>query len=428
MIRSFIQKLNKIPAYLNWKMDEFIFYLIKTKSEKESIQTTIKKYAFLIKLTGHKASTFNNIDLYGHEKEISKEKKSHTKIYKPHLYGDDKPKEKYFLEKEVRIKHFTNSYVYSRTSLVFDENKTVNLEYNYTNSNYLVFKDLYINGVINDHVLYKNIKAKEIKIEKGISLLGKGSWNYFHMMFEYLPKLAYIQEDISDYTILVDADYKNYDAFKYLIPKIFKGDICYIANDESVFVQNLIYVTTPFYLAFNKTCAYELEDMRYNNKIIDWIKKLNLILEKDASIKAFELKKYKKIFLTRDNNKSRNYNSEEIAKIAQDHGFQMVDLSNHTLLEQYLIMKNVDFFIGPTGASLTNIIFCKAGTTGITWMHDAWGDFPVYSTLSKIVGIELRYLKVESRSERYSGEYHLESNYFLRALENINAAKKARMH
>ena len=82
-------------------------------------------------------------------------------------------------------------------------------------------------------------------------------------------------------------------------------------------------------------------------------------------------------------------------------------------------MRRARVVIGPTGAALANLIFCMPDTVLLTWMHDAWGSFPVYSTLAKVSGIKIRYLDVYSKNERYHGKYHLNPEYFNNAVEEF---------
>ncbi|NJN27811.1 MAG: glycosyltransferase family 61 protein [Cyclobacteriaceae bacterium] len=365
-----------------------------------------------------RVSKFVNIDQISN-KSINATS-DNVRIYSPSIYGKpEKSRVEEVADKSIYIHRLENFLVYPRSSLLINaSNNSVFVEYNYTKSKDLIFKDDYIYEVVNCLIYYLPNKENIIKVKKGISLLGKGSWNYFHMLLEYLPKLYFIEDNKSEYTLLVNHAFRDQDSFMFLSGKLFNGEVLYVNDRDVILVDELIYVTTPLYLTFNKKTAFDLSDMRYNSRIIEWIGALNNILNEELTHKLEELEPFEKVFLSRSN-LTRNYNCTGIEKIAENKGFMIVDFSELPFLHQIAIMRNAKFFVGPTGASLSNLVFCKAGTIGLTWMHSAWGEFPAYSTLAELCDVKLFYLQVKSSGSDYHGAYYLDEDYFSNTIDSI---------
>jgi capsular polysaccharide biosynthesis protein len=249
-------------------------------------------------------------------------------------------------------------------------------------------------------------------------LLGKGSWNYFHALLEFFPKLYLARKFIDkDTPILVDETYESYPSIQELIEILGFKNIIYVKHSEEIFVSKLYYLTSPFDVTFNKSTKFDLDDLEFSNILLDYI---NFIKRRLVTKNAISKKGYpQRIFLTRDNNKVRQYNNNEIEAVAKKLGFTFIDSSLLTLSEQYNIFNNASYIAGPTGASWTNLIFCKEHTKALIWMNENWGNFPIFSTISNLFSIDLEYIKTSNCDKDYHGSYYLDPKSFEKAIKAI---------
>jgi Glycosyltransferase 61 len=71
----------------------------------------------------------------------------------------------------------------------------------------------------------------------------------------------------------------------------------------------------------------------------------------------------KRIYVARTDSATRRMiNEEEVQTLMRAHGFACVVLSDMTIGEQINLFRGADIIVGPHGAGLTNLVFCRPGT------------------------------------------------------------------
>ena len=94
----------------------------------------------------------------------------------------------------------------------------------------------------------------------------------------------------------------------------------------------------------------------------------------------------RRIFLARKNNQ-RIVNTSEIENIFIKYGFEIVYCEDLSFREQVRLFKNAEFVAGPTGAAMTNILFCNPGTKFICLIPKKF-RFYSYSTIAGNLGLK----------------------------------------
>ena len=228
------------------------------------------------------------------------------------------------------------------------------------------------NASINENIVLQIGTPRILKKIKGkvFSLLSGGAakTNYFHWLFEVLPKLEILNrsekiENI-DYFLLPSIkmshqletlDLLNVPLKKLLDSNTYKHFIC----DE------LYVVDHPFRLTNNT--VYDTQNIPF--WIFDWLRK-NFI--KFKSSKSFP----EKIFIERSKSISthRNIkNKEEVYRVLKDNNFYFVKPENFGIKDQIKMFYSAKKIVGLHGAGFANICFCNPKTKIIEFKTNTTG-------------------------------------------------------
>lgn len=282
------------------------------------------------------------------------------------------------------------------------------------------------------HILAQSCDTSVVRLRKaegikrGIFLGGNGSWNYYHWIVELLAKLEFVPKlprHFQEYPLLVSADVVSIPSFKESLDIFARGHETIVLSKEMQYVvEELIYINSPNNLPFNLfgNQQFKCNYVTIDSLSIDYLRKNAL---QDA-LKTPALSSYpKKIFLRRKSG-LRNYNQEEVFDYLSVLGFSEIFMEDLSFLEQVRTVHHADYIVGPTGAAWTNLIFCRAGTKGLCWMADEFGDFSAYSSIAGMVGVELRYVTykagVSSTRDLYARDYHIDVSKIKKGLAALD--------
>lgn len=297
---------------------------------------------------------------------------------------------------DVLCRPFSNVIVSSRSSSVIDkENKKVVIERVLNgNTESFVFSAGHIVMHSATHAVVRTYAVQEI--DAGIFLGGNGSGNYYHWLIEMVPKFECLEKMTNEfvgYPILVDASVESIPSFKEILaPLVESREVVYLDSDISYLVHDLIYIDAVNNLPFNFKPDYKLqvEDFFLRKSSISYLRRIHLedSVEGAASSKLFP----KKVFLLRGNSR-RGYNQREVMEFLAGYGFEGVLMEGISFSEQVKLINNAEWIVGPTGAAWSNIVFAQESVKCLCWMADEYGDFAAFSTLAKLSGADMRYLR-----------------------------------
>lgn len=112
-----------------------------------------------------------------------------------------------------------------------------------------------------------------------------------------------------------------------------------------------------------------------------------------------------KIYISRRDSGRMPNNELEIETLLSDAGFQIVQLSEYSLLEQITLFKNASVIVGTHGAGLANLAWCDASTTRVIEIKQ--DNHPkCFEWLAIQAG--LNYTKVENS---FTDEWFVDLNY-----------------
>ena len=221
----------------------------------------------------------------------------------------------------------------------------------------------YINSSIKENIVFKKNTTRFLKKFNGniLSLLtgGGGNNNYFHWMFDVLPriKIAQIKINLNNINFFlvpnIDFDFQK-TTLKLL--GIYNKSISskkyrHILSDKAIGTSHPWQIT--------KSAKFDIEHLP--KWISYWIRSKFIKLK---SKKKF----YPYIYIDRSDSKSnlsdkrKIINEIEIKNYLKKKRFKILKLSEYSFIDQISIFNSAKIIIGNHGAGFVNIIFCKKNT------------------------------------------------------------------
>jgi hypothetical protein len=230
-------------------------------------------------------------------------------------------------------------------------------------------------------------KELDLHIKEGILLSCDHDNNYFHWLIECLPKL-----------ILID----KLDQFKevpLLIPKGLHRNLEEALRKVNINEHPLIYIEPNIaYRVERLICPSALsrvidryqESPVFNVDIIlshQWIRRVSTLLKGNVN---YERQPWRKLFLTRRKGLRSLENREQLELMLLEQGFEIVDLDGLSLDFQIELFSQTALVVAPTGAALTNMLFCRPRTKVIILMsnHEVT-NFYFWSNLGAVNNLDI---------------------------------------
>jgi hypothetical protein len=207
------------------------------------------------------------------------------------------------------------------------------------------------------------------KIPGRVAVLGQlAFFNYYHWIHEILCRLAML--DILN----IEYDYLYVPATSKFMLETLKlwgveehkiiqpyNEMYAIQADELI-VPSL--VTNVTYESNSCTCFSSYS----NHFLLSYVKNKLLTKAKEYPVE----KKFNKRFFTsrKDTTLRKILNETELIELFKNYNIDSYNLSELSVIEQIQLFHNAEVVIGPHGANLTNIIFCKPGTVVIELLQN----------------------------------------------------------
>lgn len=236
------------------------------------------------------------------------------------------------------------------------------------------------------------------EVEKGILISGRASFNYFHWLIEYLPKLYTVFGDRSlDHVPLVisaSTPAQGLQALDLLAGSTRSRYI--VQSGKRTKFHRLIIPSTPTYLPDRfdiplwTTGALSAQHIHFLREQI--LSKLNLVTETPAR---------NLVYLVRRSPGQRNaQNASEVESLFRDAGFQIVQPEQLSFEEQVRLFHGARVVVGAGGAGLTNLIFCQPNAHIFSLVSDQMRDFPIFANLADLVGVNFQHVTGDSPRDR----------------------------
>jgi capsular polysaccharide biosynthesis protein len=263
-------------------------------------------------------------------------------------------KDNYFSKKKYHTYQIKNGRIYTD----YVENVAI------INNNYLFGKTSFqqVNGRLLTPNFNSVLKKGTPRVKKKIKGLvlnlaqGASSVNYFHWLFDMLPKIFICSKNYEikkiDYFYLCEPQKFQIQLLNFF--KIKKNKIINSKLYRHIQANQIITVEHPWY---NKGYFFK-EFNNFPKWIITWLR--NNFLKKRKKFYAS-----KKIFIDRSdskNNHAQIINKNEVINFLKKQDFKVYKIAKMDFFKQVYLFWNADFIISAHGAALANLAFCKPKT------------------------------------------------------------------
>ncbi|MDC1279778.1 glycosyltransferase family 61 protein [Pelagibacteraceae bacterium] len=254
----------------------------------------------------------------------------------------------------------------------------------------------------------KRFKGRVLSLAQGAS----GNSNYFHWLFDLLPKIKLYSEiyNLKDLDYLYSGKLKNWQKQSLSSLGLDKINVIDIQKYRHIEADEIICTDHPSYYS-----GY-IEEQSQNIPIwiIDWLRETFL-----ESAKKFPCNN--KIFIDRSSASTAHcqfINDEEISEFLIRKGFTKYKVEELNFFEEVYLFKNSNYIIGAHGAGLANLVFCKKGTKVIEIRPKNHLN-SLYGKLSKINNLDYNLLSTNiiEDSNKSEGDIYLDikelNNFFI---------------
>lgn len=264
---------------------------------------------------------------------------------------------------------------------------------------------------------YKNVYYDD----EAIFLGGTFTFNYYHFLVDILSKVEFFKciPDAKNKLIIIDEEVQKVDNLKDLLMFFLKDyKIIFLSNNKNYYqFKKLWHISSVNYAIPNIMPGekYEAGFAKLSESSLQYLRKTafdNLDLSK------VRIEPIKKVFISR-RSQYRKYNDQEIFETAKKYGFEEVFFEDLNIHEQIYLVNKADYIIGPTGAAWTNILFTNPGAKGLLWLSSVWGDFAIFSTLAKEIGLDLYFYIYPQTSKDFHEDYKLDPEIFSNELKQM---------
>jgi len=231
---------------------------------------------------------------------------------------------------------------------------------------------------------YRNLinKKKEFKLIKDSFILGSSpSDNYFSNLIHFLPRIFFINEKKVNLVI-----HRN-------LSNKFRNFIKTICKIRGIDIK-LSFIDDGFY-NFEQSSIPQFFNINKSIKILKFFLDTILLNVKTPKFRS-------KIYIRReDANYRKIVNEADLIEKIRKQGFEIINPQHFEILEQMKIFSNAKQIISPHGSNLTNLIFCKKGTSIIEISPKFGNTHEVniskrYNHLANILELDFKVIKADS--------------------------------
>jgi len=206
-------------------------------------------------------------------------------------------------------------------------------------------------------------------------------YNYFHFLFDALPRLAFLPEEKKP-----DFYYVRYkkEFHKQYLNLLGIDPAKIISAEKEQFIKTrMLYLPSLPGISGNPAP----ESILFLRNMRDKISPANETKSRD-----------KRIYISRRDVKSRLFaNEEEVQCMLEAIGFEIVKLSDLNIIEQIELFKQTALVIAPHGAGLSNIVYADPGIEVIELFHPEYFNV-CYWALAQLCGHHYSYITASTRS------------------------------
>ena len=358
------------------------------------LQLIFKKIFQIIFITIYGKITYNINDKKDAEKILIEEAKDSFFLDKKY-YTYQIPNGRIYTDYVENVAIIQGKYFFKRTSFQQINGKLSNPKLN----------SVLIKGTPR---IKKKFKGTILNLVQGAS-----SVNYFHWLFDMLPKIFICSKNYNikkiDYFYLSEPQKFQKDLLKFF--KIKENKIVNSKLYRHIQADNIITCDHPWY---SKGYFYEEFD-NCPKWIVTWLRN-NFIKNRKKFYAS------KKIFIDRSDSKNNHVqiiNKNEVLDFMKKNGFKIYKIAKMNFFKQVYLFWNADFIISTHGAALANLVFCKPNTKIIEMKPEKQpGNY--YKKISKINKLKYKCIKIKEEKDNLRGDLFISLGDLKKSIKIIN--------
>ena len=301
------------------------------------------------------------------------------------IYKINHKKIRYSKKKKYAVFQINNGRIYTdfvQNVAFIDKNRIINeVSYQQINGN---LKKANFNSTLKIGTPYikKKYNGNILSLTQGAS----GHTNYFHWLFDILPKIKIFSEkfNLNEIDYFYVSELLDYQKTTLKILGLHNQKIIDPKHNRHVTGDKIFSVEHPWY---HKGFIHD-ENFNLPSWIVDWQKKKFLPHKKKFSSR-------KKIFIDRSESKyahSQIINNDEIKNYLKKNGFGIYKVGKLSFQNQIHLFNNAEVIIGAHGAAFANLSFCKPNTKIIEFKSNSHPSL-VDKRISKINNLKFHMIK-----------------------------------
>ena len=247
----------------------------------------------------------------------------------------------------------------------------------------------------------KKINGRVLSLVQGAS----GNKNYFHWVFDILPKIKLCSEHypLKEIDFFYAPSLQNFQKQTLSILDIDENKILNSDTNRHIEARELIVVDHPWYHK-----GFILNENEFIPAwIIHWLRNIYL-----KCAKQFE--NSKKIYIDRTKSEFKHcqiQNDNEVFNFLKEKGFSKYKVGELSFFEQIYLFNNAKIIIGAHGAAFTNLAFCKPDTKIIEIRSLIYKNYQNnnYKRISQINNLNYRLIETKklNESQKKFGDIYL---------------------
>ena len=246
-------------------------------------------------------------------------------------------------------------------------------------------------------------------ISKAIKIGGMFGFNYYHFMFQLLPKMFEIDDIDPSVPLILDKKTEVVPSMKQLLEwcNTAHREVIYMDYDVRYEVDELYIVNSPNVCIPNLKATHVL----YEPKAMFSLTSLKQLRE--SLLKHMDTKSVfpDKIYVCRKQaTKLRGYNEDELLAVAQRYGYEAVYPETLNVSQQMALFHQAKHIIAPEGAALSNLVYAGEGSNLIIMycMRGLSSEFVPIALTNGITVHELWDTPKSKRDTSYQRNYRIE--------------------
>lgn len=344
----------------------------------------------------------------------------YTSIYPPNYSNQSKSQKVLVIQPPIFVKTFNNADIFGGLSYIVTGRKT--------------FLDIHPNlhfdklSLINDMVMHQKrqhiltkyyAKSQQLTLDEGIMLSGTATYNYYHWLIEFIPKLSILDgNSVRGVPFILDEAVTQtpalYEALHIIAPdaKTFQ-----LSKGCLLKVGRLIYPSLLSWTTINIQKGFDIEpqDSITSERAIHYLREKFL----DS---PYNETGQERLYISRANTSNRKHNEAELIQIAEKYGFKVVVPELLSFKEQVGLFSKASHIIGATGGGMTNIVFAPKSAKILCLIAKPIA-FAGFSNIAGILGQDMRFIagKVDQENKvfSYQSSFYIDNAEFEKSLKAL---------